>query len=182
MKYTYGLELIHNISFNKMYSEYVIDKTYSDGIIAEDKISVLITLLLGKITRDMLESNFDNKYILYVPNSLYDKERKFERLLKMFDNEYAKSHIKVLVTIKDFLDNRSLIKSFIKDGYKFSIVYDKEIKILYEEFGNLYIVDEIFIDKDTMDTKKLFAFIPEEIYSKFVDEDILSKVDSYGSE
>lgn len=180
LKNTFGVKLLQNIDFDKMYSSYIINKTYKEGIIAEDKISVTIALLLKQLVLDMLNTDYDNKYVIYLPSSLYDKEKKYERFIKSLNDEYAKSHVSILVSIKDFLDNRDYIKEFTKEGYNFSIVYDSEVKILYEDYGNLYIANNIFIDKDSINVKKVFAFIPEEIYSRFIYDDILNKVD--GSE
>lgn len=180
LKNTFGVKLLQNIDFDKMYSSYIINKTYKEGIIAEDKISVTIALLLKQLVLDMLNTDYDNKYVIYLPSSLYDKEKKYERFIKSLNDDYAKSHVSVLVSIKDFLDNRDYIKEFTKEGYNFSIVYDSEVKILYEDYGNLYIANNIFIDKDSINVKKVFAFIPEEIYSRFIYDDILNKVD--GSE
>lgn len=180
LKNTFGVKLLQNIDFDKMYSSYIINKTYKEGIIAEDKISVTIALLLKQLVLDMLNADYDNKYVIYLPSSLYDKEKKCERFIKSLNDDYAKSHVSILVSIKDFLDNRDYIKEFTKEGYNFSIVYDSEVKILYEDYGNLYIANNIFIDKDSINVKKVFAFIPEEIYSRFIYDDILNKVD--GSE
>lgn len=180
LKNTFGVKLLQNIDFDKMYSSYIINKTYKEGIIAEDKISVTIALLLKQLVLDMLNADYDKKYVIYFPSSLYDKEKKCERFIKSLNDDYAKSHVSVLVSIKDFLDNRDYIKGFTKEGYNFSIVYDSEVKILYEDYGNLYIANNIFIDKDSINVKKVFAFIPEEIYSRFIYDDILNKVD--GSE
>ena len=180
LKNTFGVKLLQNIDFDKMYSSYIINKTYKEGIIAEDKISVTIALLLKQLVLDMLNTDYDNKYVIYLPSSLYDKEKKCERFIKSLNDDYAKSHVSILVSIKDFLDNRDYIKEFTKEGYNFSIVYDSEVKILYEDYGNLYIANNIFIDKDSINVKKVFAFIPEEIYSRFIYDDILNKVD--GSE
>ena len=41
----YSARLIHNINFSKVYSDYIVDKTYSEGIIAEDKVLILISLI-----------------------------------------------------------------------------------------------------------------------------------------
>lgn len=180
LKKTYAVKLLQNIDFDKMYSSYIIDKTYEEGIIAEDKLSVTIALLLKQIVLDMINFDFDNKYIIYFPVSLYDKEKKYERFIKLLDNEYVKNHVSVLVPIKEFLDNRDYIMNFTKEGYNFSIAYNSEVKILYEDYGNLYIANNIFIDKDSINVKQVFAFIPEEVYSRFIYDDILSKLD--GSE
>ena len=57
-------KLIHNINFNKVYSDYIVDKTYSEGIIAEDKILILVTLLMGKIVSDVLQGENKHKYLI----------------------------------------------------------------------------------------------------------------------
>ncbi len=179
---TYGLSLKHNIEFNKIYSSYVIDKTYSEGIVAEDRMAVLITLLLKQIIDDMMKSKFERNYILYLPSTLYEKEKKIERLFNAIDDSYVKDKVIILVNINDFLNYKGVIKQYIKEGYRFSIVYDNEVKVGYENYGNLYAVNHIFINKETIDVEKAFSFIPEEICSKFVYEDIYSRVDDFGSE
>ena len=57
----YGLFLKHNIDFDKVYSEDAINDTYSNGIIAEDKMIVLINLLLIQLIKDMILGKFDNR-------------------------------------------------------------------------------------------------------------------------
>ena len=44
-KNMYGLSLEHNITFGKVYSDYIIDKTYNEGVVAENKIIILLNLL-----------------------------------------------------------------------------------------------------------------------------------------
>ncbi len=179
IKNTYAVRLEHTINFNKVYSNYIVDKTYNEGIVAEDKFIVLFSLLLNIIAKDMIDSNFNRKYMVYIPSSLYEKEKKFERFLNLISNSYCKSHISILVSINDFLKNVELITKFKQEGYTFSIIYDSEVKILYENYGVLYIADYIFINKSEIDISNVFAFVPEEIYSKFVFDNILDKIDYY---
>jgi predicted site-specific integrase-resolvase len=49
-----------------------------------------------------------------MPSSLYAKERKFKKLLKMIDDEYAKDNIIILVTYEDLLNNKRIIKKLEK--------------------------------------------------------------------
>lgn len=179
LKNTYAVCLEQNVNFNKIYSSYIVNKTYNEGIIAEDKIIVMLSLLFNDIVYDMVNFNFNKKYMIYIPSSLYTKEKKYERILNLFNNEYCKKHISILVSISDFITYRDFIMNFKRDGYNFSIIYDSEVKILYEDYGNLYIADYIFINKDDIDISKVFAFIPEEIYSKFVFDDFSEKIDDF---
>ena len=179
LKNTYAVCLEQNVNFNKIYSSYIVNKTYNEGIIAEDKIVVMLSLLFNDIVYDMVNFNFNKKYMIYIPSSLYTKEKKYERILNLFNNEYCKKHISILVSINDFITYRDFIMNFKKDGYNFSIIYDTEVKVLYEDYGNLYIADYIFINKDDIDISKVFAFIPEEIYSKFIFDDLSEKIDDF---
>ena len=176
----YGLELEHNITFSKVYSDYIIDKTYSEGVIAEDKIYVLLTLLSIQLIEDMMLPNFNKKYILYVPETLYSKERKLEKLLRMFDNKYAKDNIIILITIEDLLANKQVVKEVRRRGYKFAIVFDKEITINKRDRGNIYIADYLFINKKDVNFDKIFSSIPEDLLEKIIDEELINKVEDYG--
>ena len=96
LKNVYGVELVHNINFSRVYSDYVVDKTYQEGIVAEDKMAVLINLLLIQVVKDMLEADFNKKYIIYIPDSLYSKENKLDNIFEIFEDEYAKNSVIVL--------------------------------------------------------------------------------------
>lgn len=181
-KNMYGLELQHNITFSKVYSDYIIDKTYTEGIIAEDKISVLFTLLSVQLLQDMFLSNFNRKYILYMPNSLYSKQRKLGQLLRMIDDKYAKDNIIILITFDDLLKNKTIIKQYRKMGYKFALVFDEDTGIKEKDRGYIYIADYIFVKKEGDNASKVLPFIPVELLDNIIFEDIIGKIGDFGSE
>ena len=178
----YGLELHHNISFNKVYSDYIIDKTYSEGIIAEDKMSVLLNLLSIRIIRDMISFDFNKQYLLYIPSSLYTKEKKLNKLLKMIDDNYAKDNVLILISIKELLSNKTVVKSLRRIGYKYAIVFDNETTINSKDRGNIYVADYIFIDDKMLDLEKALSHIPEELLKSVIYENVVTKVGDYGSD
>lgn len=178
----YGLVLEHNIAFSKVYSEYIIDKIYTEGIIAEDKMSVLLTLLSVQLIKDMLMAKFDQKYILYLPETLYTKERKFKGLLRMIDDEYAKNNVIILIAFADLLKNKAIVKEIRRMGYRFAIVFDKTVEIADKDRGNIYIADYVFINKKVIDIAKILPSIPEELLDSVIYEDIIEKVGYLGSE
>ena len=65
-KNMYAVELEHNIAFSKIYSDYIVDKTYTEGVVAEDKLAVLLTLLSSQIVNNMINNEFDKKYVIYM--------------------------------------------------------------------------------------------------------------------
>lgn len=172
----YGLNLTHNISFNKIYSDYIIDKTYSEGIVAEDKIIVLMNLLFVNIAKDILEGNFKNKYLIYIPSSIYTKQNKLERIISLLDNEYLKSTITILLTNNDLVKNKAIIKKLVKEEYHFAVNCDKEMIIDKKNYSLLYIVDYIFIDKNVDKINNISNQIPKDIQNKIIFEEVESKV------
>lgn len=178
----YGLELQHNISFSKVYSDYIIDKTYTEGIIAEDKMSVLLTLLSTQLIKDMTSSDFNKKYILYMPKSLYNKEKKLEKLLKMIDDKYAKENVIILITLEGLLNNKDFITKIRKQDYRFALTFDKVTMVEEKDRGDLYIVDYIFVSRKIANSIKVLSFIPEDLKENIVYEDIINKVGDFGGE
>ena len=96
-----------------MYSEYIVDKTYSEGIIAEDKIKVLGNLLMSQLVKDMLDKEFGKKYIVSIPDSLFTKEKKLEKIMSMFDDGHAKNSVLFLVSIDIVNDNKKIIRKLL---------------------------------------------------------------------
>jgi hypothetical protein len=143
---------------------------------------VLLSLLSMQLIKDMISSNFDRKYILYIPRSLYTKEKKLEKLLEMIDDKYARSNVIVLIKLEDLLNHRQSIMNAKKSGYKFALVFDKESMIKEKDRGDIYLSDYIFVNKKTVNIKDILPFIPEELLDSIIDEDIIDKVGDLGGE
>lgn len=176
-KNIYGLVLDHNIAFSKVYSNYIISKTYDEGVVAEDKVLVILNLLLSKIAKDMIEGNFKNKYLLYLPSSIYDKENKLNNILKLLNNEFVKESVLILVKSSVISNKKKIFKDIKKEGYQIAIVYDNNP--IKEQDSSIYaIATYLFIDKklskdinfDTVDSNVIVL------------ENILTKVDIPGGE
>ena len=176
-KNIYGLVLDHNITFSKVYSNYIISKTYDEGVVAEDKVLVILNILLSKIAKDMIDGNFKNKYLLYLPASIYDKGNKLGNILKLLDNEFIKESVLILVKSSVIVNKKKVFKDIKKEGYQIAIVYDNNpIKIADSSIYS--IATYIFIDKKVA---KEVSF--DSVESKaIVLENILDKVDIPGGE
>lgn len=179
-KKIFGVDLRHNINFNKVYSDYIVDKTYSEGIIAEDKIEVLISLLLTNVVKDIVISDFGNSYMIYLPSSIYSKTKKLDKIFDLFDCEYTKENIIVLLKYSDLISNKKLIKSLRKDGYHFALTFDGSEKIKDSDIKNIYLVDYIFADKKIKKTDVL-SNIPDDLKGIITYEDVISKVSNYST-
>ena len=175
-KNIYTVKLDHNLSFSKVYSDYIIDKTYSEGIVAEDKMSVLIPLLMKKLVIDMINYRFASKYLLYIPGSLYKKEKKMASIIKSIDNDYIKTNLYIVITFDELINNKKTIKELRKKGYGFALVFDKDYKLNPKDAGYIYLTDYIFLDKKEVDINTLIPYIPKDLLKGIKYENIEEKV------
>ena len=185
IKNVYAVELNHNINFSKVYSDYIVDKTYYDGIVAEDKIEVLLTLLLVQVVKDMLNADFNKKYIFYIPESLYTKSNKLDKIFNLFGDEYAKNNIIVLAQYEELSKNKKVIKSLIKDGYRFAVDLQTSA-VKSKDQGIVEAMEYIFVDKRVkgkmFESIDVLSSIKEELHNKIAYDDIASKIGSYWGE
>ena len=171
-KRIYGLNLEHNIKFNKIYNEEVIDEMYTTGIIAEDKMIILINLLLMKLIKDMILTNFNKKYILYLPDTIYQKKNKFESILKMIDDKYVKENVIILIKYNVLLKNKEIIKKKKLNGYKFAIFIDKNIENNKNFKSNVYLGEYVFVSPKNINIDEIKSIFPEDHLDKLILEDI----------
>lgn len=177
-KNLYGVVLNHNISFSKVYSEYIVDKTYKEGIVSEDKIAVLLNLLLCRIVSDIMEKKYEKKYIIYAPNALYGKDKKLDKILSTIDNEYAKNHIYILSSVTNALKNKEDIKRLRKKGYLFAMAFNKELELKDDDMGYIYMADYYFIDS-TENSAAICETIPTELIKRVIKDNISNKVGDF---
>ena len=166
----YGAKIEHNLSFSKVYSDYIIEKTYNEGIVAEDKLAVLLNILSTKIVNNMLEGNFSTKYLIYIPYDLYEKSTKIGNIFEMFEDEFAKNTIIVLLNYSELNSKRDIIKNLIKKGYKFAINIGSNI-IKESDLELMYIVEYIFMENEE-DKKQ----IPKDLRNKVICDDVMDKI------
>lgn len=172
----YILDLEHNIQFSKMYSDYIVDKTYTEGLVAEDKLEVLATLLSSQLVKDMLDKEFNKKYIVTIPDSLFTKEKKLEKIIGMFDDGHAKNSVLFLLNVDMVNDNKKLIRKLIKDNYHFAIDMSSLKNIRKKDETSLYLVDVLVASNSNNVIKELLGNYPKEITEKVLYTDVLSKL------
>lgn len=121
----------------------------------------------------MILSDYNRNYILYIPASLYKKEKKFDKLLKMIENRYAKDNVYFLITLKELLKNIQIVKKSKKNGYKFALFLNEKVQKKNNKY--LYIFDYIFSNKEL----KPVASIEDDLNNKIIYEDITLKIGDF---
>ena len=172
-RHIYGVKINHNITFSKVYSDYIIEKTYNEGIVAEDKLIILLNILLTRVLKDMYKGSFNTKYLFYIPSELYQKNNKLNDIFEMLADEYVKNSIYVVIKYKDLIKNNVLIKKLVKEGYHF--VLDVNDIAIYKDIKTefMYIMDYIFVKEEN---KKIKTKLSKDLYRKIIYDDILEKV------
>ena len=177
-KNMYGLVLKHNINFSKVYSDYIIDKTYDEGIVAEDKVLVAINMLYSKIAYNMINNNLKTNYLLYLPATLYEKENKLEKELKLLNDEACKNSVIFVVRNSVLIKYKQIITNIKKQGYRFAVFCDIEANDEKDQYI-IGIADYVFLDKNMFQNSNIALYVNK---SAIVIEDISSKVDILGGE
>lgn len=175
-----AVDLKHNIAFSKVYSDYIVDKTYTEGVIAEDKCMILLNLLLVNVLNDMFSRDFTNKYFIYVPGSIYTKSNKQDKIFGMFDDEYAKDAVEVVVLYEDLISNKKLFKDLKKIGYHFSVVFSENSVIKDKDQKIISICDYVLMSKVVGKNSDIVKNIPNDVASNIIYDDIMSKVNGTG--
>ncbi len=171
------LNLKHNIVFSQVYNDMIVEKAYQEGIIAEDKLNVLLTLLQARLVSDMLTGDFSNEYLITIPNSLVAKETKFERLFKQNNEEYAKKNIIYLVEYDQFMKRSDNIKMLRKNGFRIGMLVNNNTKFISKNKISIALAECICLDKNTKSVADIERSIFDNFKSKVIKEDFMSKLD-----
>ena len=178
-KNVYALKLKHNINFSKIYSDYIIDKTYDEGIVAEDKILVTINILLGKLSEDILSCNTNNYYLLYMPESLYKKNNKLNKVENMLNDEMVKNRV-ILINKSDAItNNKKTIERMKKQGYRFGLLVNDEDEKINEK-PSISFIDYVFVDKAKEKELNLTNTLKNNLEINVIKENINDLIDVSG--
>lgn len=151
----------NSIEISKLYSDYAKDKAFNEGIINEDKRYVLIRMLSEEILLNSIKGDYSLKYVIDLPESFFDKQKKFKRLISMLDNNLIKDHISLKVTYEEYIRNKEIINNSISSGINYSLELDKTFdndfncfvlfkNVIVYEYLDCY--DIIIDDKESFNT------------------------------
>lgn len=157
-KNVYFIELLYNIHFPKIYSEYSINKVYKSGIVNEDKLFIMYHLVNKQILDNTIKGIYNLSYIVDFPISIFEKNDKLTRLFNTINDESVKENIIIKFKYKDYLLYKDEIVAYIKEGYKFAIELDetfdyKETSKIWLDIFTYIIVDSSFTY--SIDEKKI---------------------------
>lgn len=134
--------LENSINIPDLFSDIAVNRVYNTGTINEDKMLVYYTLLSREVLLDMINYNYDNRYLIDFPISIITKNSKLDNLLKIFDIDYLKERIIMEITYHDYKENKDEYDELIHNGYSFAVIIDDEIKddiVLFNIFSYIIV-------------------------------------------
>ena len=140
-KKIYDTKLNHNIKLSELYSEKAIKKVFDSKLVSEDKLFVLYNLVSINILKEIINYDYITTYLVEFNVNLMDKTEKFNRLLKIIDNDITKEKICFKIDYYLFLENQEKVFKLINEGYNFALIVDETYeKIEYESLFK-YVLD-----------------------------------------
>ena len=128
------VEIDQYCKLSPIFSEWAVNKAYNTGTVLENKQYLLYLMLSGYVLKQTIELNFNENYIVDFPESLFEKEKKINKYIKVLDSKITKPRIHFRFDYKTYLKYKDKINSLIKDGFNIAIVldeeYDENIKVL----------------------------------------------------
>ena len=118
------IDLLFNLEFHFIYSEYAIKNAFNTNLINEDKLFVLYNMLAGKILRDVIGGDFNESYLVPIANTILDKSKKISTLLTIIDSDIIKDRVSLVINYADYLANKDAVLTYRKEGFNFAVVID----------------------------------------------------------
>lgn len=124
----YFAKLEHNVKMPMQYSDTAIEKVFTQGIVAEDKLQIEYMLLSVIAVRDIIAGNFKDTYIAEFADTLFKKKAKLDSLLSIIENQALQDKININIDYAEYVKNQRTVLEYTNKGYNFAITLDNTIK------------------------------------------------------
>ena len=157
----YFATLEQKVKMPMQYSESAIEKVYHEGIIAEDKLQIEYILLSVVVISDIVNGNFNDKYIAEFTSTLFKKKQKLESILSILGNQALQDKIHLSIMYSDYIKNQKSVLEYTKKGYNFTITLDNEAKSIEDieklkMFKMIIVPQKLLLYKDIKNNKEMF--------------------------
>ena len=152
---TYKVDIDYNFKIPYIYSNEVINEVYNAGTVNEDKLIIEYILLTLECIKDIEKGNFDKKYIVNLANTLLTKQSKLKQTLRVINNAAIQDKVFLKIYYKDFEENKEILYSLIKDGYKFAVILDDSFNPTQINLKKVSIFDYLIVPQNGKNYQKI---------------------------
>ncbi len=151
----YYADIGYKIKFPKMYNEEFIKNAFNSGITNEDKLQVEYSMLSKEVLNEILVHNFKRKYVVDLPETLIEKEKKIKSILNTINSSAIQEKISLLISNKVFVRKRNEIYALMQKGYKFSLYIDNSFKTDIENIERLKMFEFTILNTEVKNYKEI---------------------------
>ena len=126
IKKVHNTQLKSNIKFSKIFSEYVIDKSYSQSVVLENLEEVLLKLVGSMLIKELFNGDYEKQYIIHFNETLYKKERKINNFIDNFNDPFSQKKILILINADNIKKNKNILDKLKNQGFNFVIQLPKK--------------------------------------------------------
>lgn len=158
-----------SIQFSKIFSDYIIDKTYNSDIILEDIREVQLKLVSFCVLDDLLRFNHKRKYVINFPGTVFKKERKVRTVLNAIGDGYSQNKVFILVDLETVKSSKDVILKLRKDGFKFIVQVNAEGMKLYDGIKDgLSVADYLVYVGPRLSKSIMKDYVPSYLLKKII--------------
>lgn len=150
----YKAELKSKIAMPMIYSQQAIEKAFNTKSVIEDRLAVEYILLTIIITRDIIEANFKDQYLVEFATTILSKQTKKNQILGYINDPALQDKINLNITYEEFKKNQKKIHELMRNGYKFAVTMDSTTDNL-EEIARLSVFSYVIVSKKRKIYKEL---------------------------
>lgn len=158
-----------SIQFSKIFSDYIIDKTYNSDIILEDIREVQLKLVSFCVLDDLLRFNHKRKYVINFPGTIFKKERKVRTVLNAISDGYSQNKVFILLDLETIKSSKDVIVKLRKEGFKFIVQVNAEGMKLYDGIKDgLSIADYLVYIGPRLSKSIMKEYVPSYLMKKII--------------
>lgn len=145
------VSLNYDLKFPVLYSETAIRKVYNSGIIDEQKLFIEYSLITVKILKEIINNDFNSKYIVDFPYSIFDKKTKKTRLFNLIDSDAVREKLIIKMDSLQYELNQDAVIEMIQSGYKMAIELNYNFDFNKNNVKRLEVFEYIIVDSENAD-------------------------------
>lgn len=151
----YYTQLKYNFKMPEIFNKEIVEMTFNEGLIAEDKMFVSFPLVTIEALKDVLDGNFNKIYLVDLSYDIFKKRQKMDKIFEYISNQASQDKISFLCTFEQFQYYRKDIFKLMRKGYGFTLKTNKDMpKLTAEDIKILEIFDFILADPNDVNKKK----------------------------
>lgn len=148
IKDVFDVQIKHNITFNKLYSEFAINNAFNTGLVNENKMSVIYYLYVKILLENIINGDFTKNYLIDFDSELFLKKKKLTGNLIILDSDPIRELTSFKIKYTDFLNNKNEFYDMKKEGYNFAVIIDDSYIDDITNFTTLQIFKYIIMEEE----------------------------------